>query len=370
METTTGMRFRAVNLGASTSRWLQLYREFWPAYRSWFLKEGLDARPSLTACEDALREHMPELVSTWNELSQATGDGEIAARMLSLYRPPEYIFGCSQALWGDDDPLLVRNYDYSPDLAEGVIVLTEWNGTRVLGMSDCLWGLVDGVNEHGVVLSLTFGGRRASGDGFGIPLILRYVLQVARSTSEAVKLLERLPTHMAYNVMVLDGSGDHALVEMAPDRPARVSDETVSTNHQAENDWPEYAARTRTFERAEFLAARLDDEESGTRFVERFADDPLYSSRFEEAFGTLYTAVYRPRGRRAEYIWPGFLSRQSIDGFREGEARVVYGDGRLEVDETSLPAGTGVPEDWRKFVVHVPEEWRKHLPEFLHSATR
>jgi len=38
-----------------------------------------------------------------------------------------------------------------------------------MGMSDCLWGLLDGVNGDGLCASLTFGGRRIVGVGFGIP---------------------------------------------------------------------------------------------------------------------------------------------------------------------------------------------------------
>ena len=34
-------------------------------------------------------------------------------------------------------------------------------------MLDCLWGLLDGVNDAGLALSLTFGGRPQVGAGFG-----------------------------------------------------------------------------------------------------------------------------------------------------------------------------------------------------------
>ena len=47
----------------------------------------------------------------------------------------------------------------------------------MLGMSDCLWGLLDGVNDAGLAVSLTFGGRRDVGDGFAIPLVVRYLLE-------------------------------------------------------------------------------------------------------------------------------------------------------------------------------------------------
>ena len=361
-------RYRAVKLDGSGARWQKLFHEFWPAYRSWFLKEGEAQRPDRKTCERALERHMPELAPTWRKLTELAGDDDLAARMLSLYRPPAYIFGCSQAVWLRGEPFLVRNYDYSPRLSEGVIVHSNWNGVRVVGMSDCLWGLVDGINEHGLALSLTFGGRKESGDGFGIPLILRYALETSKTIDEAVATLERIPSHMAYNVLALDASGRHAAVELTPDQPARVTTAPATANHQTDGVWPEYAAQTKTLERVDFLMRRLGDEaETSERFVERFAEDPLYQQEYESSFGTLYTAVYRPSRGRVEYIWPGFVSRQSVENFREGEALIYYGDpspeeqAELEAWEHAAPAG----EDWRRYLVQAPAEWRKYLPQFL-----
>ena len=48
-------------------------------------------------------------------------------------------------------------------------------------MSDCLWGLLDGVNDAGLAVSLTFGGRRVLGDGFGIPIVIRYLLETCET---------------------------------------------------------------------------------------------------------------------------------------------------------------------------------------------
>ena len=62
-----------------------------------------------------------------------------------------------------------------------------------MGTSDGLWGLVDGMNDAGLAVSLTFGGRRVVGDGFGVPLILRYVLQTCATADEAGEVLARVP---------------------------------------------------------------------------------------------------------------------------------------------------------------------------------
>lgn len=364
------LRFRTLNFDKPGPRWQSLFREYWPAYRAWFLKEGEAKRPGLETSRKALETHMPELVDSWKELSRLASDDEMAARMLSLYRPPAYIFGCSQAVWTRDEPFLVRNYDYSPKLSEGVIMRSNWNGTAIMGMNDCLWGLVDGMNEHGLVLSLTYGGREVSGDGFGIPLILRYALERARTAEEAVDVLRKTPSHMAYNLIALDEQGRHLRIEMAPDREPRVTEEPVSTNHQAGNPNPQYAAHVKTHERFELLTRQLGDgAETSDKFIERFSQDPLFAKGYEQSFGTIYTAVYRPRSRRVDYIWPGFISRQSLSDFREGEALILYGDdAKLEMGQQDwnweAPAATQT-EDWRHVVPPDAGDWQQYLPSFM-----
>ncbi|MDX6544933.1 MAG: hypothetical protein QOG02_707, partial [Gaiellales bacterium] len=43
---------------------------------------------------------------------------------------------------------------------------------------------------------------------------------------------------------------------------------------------------------------------------------------FEQGFGTLYTAVYRPSELCVDYQWPGSTWRQSFEAFVEGEHTV------------------------------------------------
>ena len=89
---------------------------------------------------------------------------------------------------------LIRNYDYDQALFEAVIASTDYSGDRrVLGTSDMLWGLLDGMNEDGLAVSLTFGGRPDVGDGFGIPIVLRYVLETCATVEEAVSALRGFP---------------------------------------------------------------------------------------------------------------------------------------------------------------------------------
>ncbi len=298
--------------------WQANFQKMWPAYRGWYLREGGDARPNLVTCRKRLHQHMPELVETYERLVELAADDEIAARCLSLYRPPGFIVGCSQGVWTRGEPMLVRNYDYPADRLEGIIIKTDWADHQVIGMSDCLWGLLDGMNDAGLVVSLTFGGRRAVGDGFAIPLVVRYLLETCETVSQAREKLQRLPIHAAQNLSVLDISGEHLTAYLAPDRAAHFASTPATTNHQDAIDWPEYARAVRTVERERHLLSLLaDDQVTPARFAEAFLEPPLYNNSYMSGMGTLYTAAYFPAKGHVEYRWPGHTMPQSFHRFNE-----------------------------------------------------
>ena len=182
-------------------KWQAVFEERWPHYREWFLHEGEAARPSYVTSVRMLRAHMPELLPAFETVVELAGGGDLAARMLSLYKPPPYLAACSQGAWTrDGGPMLVRNYDYAPSRMEGVIWSTRMLEHRVIGMSDCLWGLLDGMNDAGLAVSLTFGGRRVLGDGFGIPIVVRYLLETCGDVAAVRETLARLPYSLAHNL--------------------------------------------------------------------------------------------------------------------------------------------------------------------------
>jgi Acyl-coenzyme A:6-aminopenicillanic acid acyl-transferase len=212
--------------------WQRLFSSAWPAYRRWYLRDGAAARTGLRECQQMLARHMPELVPTWRRLVELAGGDPLAAQMLTLYNPPPYITGCSQAVHLGAERALVRNYDYAPELFERVVLGSSFTGRRVVGTSDCLWGLVDGMNDAGLAVSLAFGGRPTTGTGFGIPLVLRYVLEVCDSAAQARQTLARLPVHMPYNVTVTDLGGDYFSVFLDPASDPVFTASPIATNHE------------------------------------------------------------------------------------------------------------------------------------------
>ncbi|MGS5087679.1 C45 family autoproteolytic acyltransferase/hydrolase [Hydrogenophaga sp. A37] len=333
-------------------QWQALFQRLWPGYRAWFLRSGVMGRPSFMECRKAMRQHMPELVPVWEQLVELAGGGDVEARFLSLWCPPPYIAGCSQAVWcgagGDGEPALLRNYDFAPGLLEGNWLATSWRDQRVLAMGDCLWGALDGLNAAGLAASLSFGGRTVSGIGFGIPLVLRYVLEVAQSTAEAMALLQRLPISMCYTITVLDRHADWATVFVSPDRPAEVTRRNAVTNFQHRVEWPEHARATH----AELRLARLQQQIDGPGSLQQASNallqPPLYQSAYLRGYGTLYSAIYRPRSDQVELRWPGQQWLQTVDGFAAGQREIVYvpqqdvGPGPAELTAALVGAQTGV----------------------------
>jgi predicted choloylglycine hydrolase len=316
-----GLELEAVDEPRPSDAWAERFEAMWRTYRAWYLQDGDAARPSYPVCRRALAEHMPELVPTYDRLVELAGGGDLASRLLSLYRPPGFIVGCSQGAWTGGEPLLVRNYDYPADRLEGVVCLTAWGERRVIGMSDCLWGLLDGMNDRGLAISLTFGGRPDVGDGFAIPLVVRYVLETCDDVPAARAALARIPVHAPQNLTLLDRSGTYVTAYVGPGRPARFVDAAATTNHQGEVEWPEYAEAIRSVERERCVLELLDEDRE--RFEDAFLEPPLHSTAHERGFGTIYTAAYEPGRGQVRYRWLEETWQQSFERFEPGPRTVT-----------------------------------------------
>jgi predicted choloylglycine hydrolase len=282
-----------------------LFAVGWPAYRRWYLRDGEEARASYAECRRQLRDHMPELLADYERLVESVGGGDLEARFLSHWAPPPLFAACSLATWTNGSNRLVRNYDYPPQLCDATVLATAWGGTRVLGMSDCVLGLLDGVNEHGLAAAIAFGGRQVVGPGFGVGIVVRYVLQQARDVAEGLEILGRVPVQLSYNVALVDGSGGSAIAFVSPDRPLEVSTEPVAGNRQGATEWPEHARFCAAEEREDALLAAIGGPEaSAAGLVDTFLTEPVYRPVDDAPWGTLYTAVYDCDEVSVDVVWP------------------------------------------------------------------
>ncbi len=300
----TSFTFYGITEDRPAARWQALFDAVWPAYRAWYLRDGDAARPDLASAESMLRRHMPELVPTWQRLVGLAGGDETAARMLTLWNPPRFLPGCSQVALSSPEPALLRNYDYGLELFERVHSSTRYGSRRVIGTSDCLWGLLDGMNEDGLAVSLAFGGRPGDGDGFAAPLVVRYLLEVAGDVDEAVRRLETIPVSMFYNLTMVDASGAAVTAYVGPGMRPEVTRDPVATNHRGRRpEFPDHARRFRSVERQDLLTAVVDEGGGVTETARAMLGPGVFSHDYDNAFGTLYTAVYRPLRGEVEYRW-------------------------------------------------------------------
>jgi predicted choloylglycine hydrolase len=323
----SSLEFQSVHELAPGPKWQALFSAAWPAYEAWFLSEGDPRRPTYLESTKMLRRHMPELVPLYDQLVDLAGGGDRPARLLSLYCPAPLMSGCSQAVWSGPSPVLVRNYDYSPARCDGVLLMSRWLKHRVIASTDCSWGVLDGMNEPGLAVSLAFGGSATTGKGFGVTLVLRYILETCTRVADAITVLGRVPVNLAYNLTLLDATGQFSTVNIAPDRPMTVTTSAVATNHHGAIEWPAHAEATATVEREEYLRQRLASGQlTEERLIDAFLHPPVFSTSYAAGWGTLYTAVYRPGKHTAELRWSGTTWRQTFDTFREQTAVISYPD--------------------------------------------
>lgn len=342
------LSFRSLEEQAPGDAWREVFGHGWPGWRQWFQKRDRSDSPTLAQSRLALRRHMPEMEPIWERLVEAVGGDEVAARFLTFWNPPRYLVNCSQAVILDGDgPLLIRNYDLDPALNEGTIYKTCWHARNVIGMVEGMAGLADGMNDAGLAVSLTFGGRIEFGTGFGIPLVMRYLLEVCADVEDAVSVLRRLPSHMSYNLTLLDRGGNWATVMLSPDRPPMVNRKRFATNHQIWVEWPRHGRETRTLERAECLERLTDNPiTTGLDAVRAFLLPPLFARGYDKGFGTVYTAAYRPLSGLMSLIWPDGTSQTwSFADFPKRRFRVRY-YGRDGAPVPDRPLGDGATGKW------------------------
>jgi predicted choloylglycine hydrolase len=295
------LRFRAYDAGdGTTGVWAGEARAVWPD-----LTAAQDPRSPVTD-EDARRvigEFMPELVPVLDRLVEAV-DRPGAATLLSHLALKSPFAGCTQT---SIDGVLLRNYDFEAQYCDRMIVRSDFL-RPVLGMNDVLWGMLDGVNDAGLAVSLTYGGRPDVGPGLSVLLVVRYLLETCESVAEAWEAVRRLPFATVQNLTLVDRS-EAMSVFVGPDREATRAADVCVANHQDRPVPPEQEQASATVARQQALrdAPSLDT----------LRKPPVYVP-FNGAFGTLYTAAYRPAEGRVTYLWPDQRIEQSLSNFTSG----------------------------------------------------
>ena len=181
--------------------------------------------------EAALRKYFPEVCEEISGVSDAIGADYLrfASWMLCMgccmynleNNIPVEVRGCTAFAYAKGGRILYgRNNDLPPYLREGSKseIYAPKNGNRFQITTSSFINGEEGLNEHGLAVAMTF--VMTSLDkiqaGFNSCFIVRYLLEKAGNTEQAVSLLMELPIASNCNILLADKSGDMKVVECTP----------------------------------------------------------------------------------------------------------------------------------------------------------
>ncbi|MBL7252922.1 C45 family autoproteolytic acyltransferase/hydolase [Paractinoplanes lichenicola] len=304
--------FRAIEVGdGGDGRWKTYAQSLWPEMAGLLTEEGRTPEGA-DRVRALFHAHMPELVPVLDRLAGQLDRPEAEAFLTHAALRP-FSQACTQIA---RNGTLLRNYDLRPDQCEGTIASSRYL-RPVIGMQDMLWGLLDGMNDAGLAISLTWGGRSAYGRGFAILIVVRYLLETCDTVDEAVGRLRSLPIAVPQNLTLVDPTKAVTMF-VGPDMAPTPAPDACAANHQHLPVTDEQERTLRTQERLRTIRA------AGTN-VAAMLQPPLYRSVDEQGSRTLYTAHYRPADGRVTYYWPGDSWHQSFTDFTPGSRTVTLG---------------------------------------------
>ena len=328
MAMTPSVTFRTIDEPHPGGKLAAVYAQRAPAYAAWYLQHGGDARPSAEEGLEALRLHMPELVPVYEAMVREVGsDDPVAARMFTMWKPPGAAIACSQAVLHDAErgPRLARNYDYPAELMDAVILRSAYLERAVIGVTDAVWGLCDGMNDRGLAVSLTFGGRASMGEGFGAPIVIRYLLETCDTVEQARTVLARLPSAHTHNLTLADASGGVLTAYLDPDRPPSFRRLPIAVNHQwVVESWDPVLAES-TLQREWWLLRLLRRPRCRPRTVPRCLPGAtaLQPGPRRGSGHRVHRRLRRGRGRHHLRMADATAGLR-FDSFVEGEHEIVF----------------------------------------------
>lgn len=181
--------------------------------------------------EEILRNFFPEVCEEIRGVSDTIGADylQFASWMLCMgccmynleSSIPAEIRGCTAFAYSKNGRLVYgRNNDLPPYLRDGCKseIYVPKNGNRFNITTSSFINGEEGLNEHGLAVAMTFvmTNLKKIQAGFNSCFIVRYLLEKADNTKQAVSLLMNLPIASNCNILLADQSGDMVVAECTP----------------------------------------------------------------------------------------------------------------------------------------------------------
>jgi len=257
-------------------------------------------------------EYCPGLIEETQGVADSLGLSFEQALFCAAIGPP--VPGCTHAvvlpaITADHHLYIARNYDMGLADADLRLCTTRIKGQAShLGFSDMCMGRLDGLNEHGLCVTLSAAWNRVPEDwtephGLHYAIAVRSALDRCKTIDEALDLWQRMPIGSNGKLLVANRYGAAALVEIAGHKRAvqRIGPNTgeqylVSTNHFTLLDLSDHSPHSTR--RYDALGAWLREnmgriDGSGLKaFLDRDWATGVSSYSPEHRAGTLWSMVF------------------------------------------------------------------------------
>ena len=220
--------------------------------------------------------------------------------------------------------LVGRSYEFGLKTEDLRLVTMQVNGKySFIGSSLLFFGFTEGMNEHGLVVTMSAGGwpvgptpemRPPIQDGFQFWFVVRAALERCKTVEEAVKLILEIPTCGNPNFIVADRTGQAALVEVfGGNKAVKMIDQdsreqfVCSTNHFTLPEMTPF--RDPVWKNSQVRYDAIQSMLDGEQKVSREAVKSLLSKEYphglachfyDEGFGTLRSMIFDPQDLKIE----------------------------------------------------------------------
>lgn len=254
-------------------------------------------------------------------------------------------------------PLLARNYEFGLDAEDFNLIRTSVEGKYThLGTSVLLFGRDDGMNECGLAVTMSSCGfpvgpmeymRKPQVNGLQFWAVIRSVLENCRDVEEALDYLKEMPIAYNLNLMLMDKTGNAALVETLDGRfvvkrplPDAGEDYLCATNHPVVPELVPYEpqAMRHSIVRLDWIKRQMDSAgkigaEDLKQMLHSMYPNGLCCHYFHDYFGTTKSMVISPVHGTIELSWGG----QEANGWSRYQVEAPLEPTVREIDIHSEP---------------------------------